>query len=274
MKCAWQELIMILPQWLRATVDAFREAQLQEIRMRVNSPPELILPTGSKWLTNNVNESDLNYVINTASRYSPWSAATISQGFISAPGGHRIGICGESVIKDGMFSGIRTVRSLCIRIARDITGLLDKYSNTWKSTLIIGAPGWGKTTLLRDLIRILSSENSVCVVDERQELFPSGFAIGKKTDILCGCPKQQGIEIVLKTMGPQIIAVDEITSAGDCEALLQAYGCGVRLLATAHAADMHDLQCRCVYAPLMQMRIFDTFLILHPDKTFHMEVLK
>ena len=90
-------------------------------------------------------------------------------------------------------------------------------------------------------------------------------------DILLGCPKCQGIETVLRTMGPDCIAVDEITAQEDCQALIHAAGCGVRLIATAHAAGMSDFRRRNVYAPLRESRIFDTFLILEQDKSFHLE---
>lgn len=270
MTCAWKELLGILPQWV-GTQAAPHEMTLQEIRLRIDRPPEFVLRNGCQWGTGRVTPDDLNYCINAASRYSPWSAATLSHGYLTAPGGHRIGVCGEAVIKDGTFTGIRYARSLCIRIARDFPGLSDKVVFSGQTLLILGAPGWGKTTLLRDMARRVASVQTVAVVDERQELFPAGFQEGKRMDILFGCPKRQGIETVLKTMTPDCIAVDEITSADDCTAIAEAYGCGVRLIATAHAAGMADFRRRCVYAPLLEQNIFDDFLILHSDKSFHME---
>lgn len=270
MICAWKELLSILPQWLRCQVAAYEEG-LQELRMRLGSPPELVLGASSKWLTGTVAQEDLNFCVNAASRYSPWAAATVSQGYITAPGGHRIGICGEAIVKDGALTGIRTVRSLCIRVARDFPGLSRRVHFRGQAMLILGAPGWGKTTMLRDISRAVAENDSVAVVDERQELFPPGFPAGKRMDILCGCSKSQGIETVLRTMGPECIAVDEITAQEDCQALLHASGCGVRLIATAHAAGMSDFRRRSVYAPLRENRIFDTFLILDRDKSFHLE---
>lgn len=270
MICPWKELLSILPQWLQKQLSAYGE-DLQEIRLRRGRAPELILGRGSKWLTGTVTQDDLNFCVNTASRYSPWSAATVSQGYITAPGGHRIGLCGEAVVKDGQLAGIRTLQSLCIRVARDFPGLARRIFFRGQALLILGAPGWGKTTLLRDICRTLAEEETVAVVDERQELFPQGFPTGKRMDILYGCPKGQGIETVLRTMGPNCIAVDEITAAEDCQALIHAFGCGVRLIATAHAAGMSDFRRRSVYAPLRESHIFDTFLILDKDKSFHLE---
>lgn len=270
MICLWKELLSILPQWLRGQLSPY-EGNLQEIRLRCSCPPELILGTGSKWLSGTVAQDDLNYCVNASSRYSPWAASTVSQGYITAPGGHRVGICGEAVIKDGQMAGIRRIHSLCIRVARDYPGLARRIHFRGQAMLILGAPGWGKTTLLRDLSRAVAEEETVAVVDERQELFPPGFSAGKRMDILYGCPKGQGIESVLRTMGPDCIAVDEITAPEDCQALIHASGCGVRLIATAHAAGMSDFRRRSVYSALRDSRIFDTFLILEKDKSFHLE---
>lgn len=272
MICPWKELLSILPLGLRSQVSAY-EDELQELRLRYGCPPELVLHRNRKWLSGSVTQDDLNFCVNAASRYSPWAATTISQGYITAPGGHRVGICGEAVIRDGQFAGIRSVGSLCIRVARDFPGLAQSVHFRGSAMLILGAPGWGKTTLLRDISRKLAQEHTVAVVDERQELFPPGFPPGKRMDILYGCPKREGIETVLRTMGPEIIAVDEITAPEDCKALLHASGCGVRLIATAHAAGMDDFRRRQVYAPLRESRLFDTFLILQRDKSFRLEEL-
>ena len=270
MICAWKELLSILPQQLRLELDGFDQTLL-ELRLRLNAPAELVLGQGSRWLERKVTQEDIQFVLNAASRYSPWAASTVSQGFLTAPGGHRIGICGEAVIKDGVLSGIRSPRSLCIRVARDFPGLSQGLKLQGQSLLILGAPGWGKTTLLRDLCRELGKTDTIAVVDERQELFPPGFPTGRRMDILYGCPKEQGIPMVLRTMGPSYIAVDEITAPADCQALIQAWGCGVGLVATAHAAGIGDFRRRRVYAPLLELGIFQQFLVLHQDKTYHLE---
>ena len=209
--------------------------------------------------------------INAASRYSPWAAATTAQGYLTAPGGHRIGLCGEVVCKDGIVTGIREISSLCIRVARDFPGIAKRAADATGSILILGAPGWGKTTLLRDLIRQIGEKQCVSVVDERGELFPEGLERGKKTDVLTGCPKSPGIDMVLRTMGPDCIAVDEITAEADARALLRAANCGVRLLATAHGTSAADLRRRSVYRPLAESGVFQTLLILRQDKSFRAE---
>lgn len=265
----------ILPPWLRQQGDKLEPEPVQEIRLRLDRPPEFVV--GGKQIFGNriVIRDDLNYCINTASRYSPWNASTISSGYLTAPGGHRIGICGDAVMKDGILTGIREVTSLCIRVARNFPGIAGKAAEEADSILIIGPPGWGKTTLLRDLICQISDRgNHIAVVDERGEIFPAGFPRGIFTDVLCGCGKGQGIDMVLRTMGPRYIAVDEITSERDCEGLLRAGWCGVRLLATAHAASVQDLRCRAVYRPLTESRLFSTVLVMNRDKSWRKERLE
>ena len=277
MRCAWQELLSVLPTWLRPQMDRLQKDQPQEVRLRLDAPPEVVLHRKTVWLDRNVSRDDLSFTLNAASRYSPWNAATAAQGYLTAPGGHRIGICGDAVIRDGAMTGIREPRSLCIRVARDIPGIAAAAAGEQGSILIIGAPGWGKTTLLRDLIRQLSDRGiHTAVVDERGELFPPGsnFPPGKCTDILTGCGKSEGIEALLRTMGPQCIAVDEITAKSDCDALLRAGWCGVRLLATAHAASLGDLRGREVYRPLVEHGIFSTVLVMGPDKSWRPERMK
>lgn len=268
MTCAWQELLAILPPWLGKEVDRLGRVSLQELRLRLNQPPELICRGERLWLTREVNQEEINFVINTASRYSPWAAQSAAEGYITAPGGHRIGLCGDAVVQQGQMTGIRRLTSVNIRVARDFPGIAEKYREYKGSILIIGPPGSGKTTLLRDLIRQRSERETVAVVDERGELFPNGhFQRGKSMDVLTGCPKEAGIERLLRTMGPETIAVDEITAESDCLGLLRAEGCGVRMLATAHAGHMDDLKKRTTYKTLLEHKIFDHVLILSRDKS-------
>lgn len=271
MTCAWKELLSILPSRFRQEVDDLGRESLQELRLRRFEPPEMVLSTGSHWLTECVREEDLEYVVNAASRYSPWMAQSSALGYITAPGGHRIGICGEAICKNNAMEGIRQIQSLCIRVARDFPGIAKMLATNSKSILILGPPGSGKTTLLRDLIRQLSEREIVCVVDERMEVFPQGFRRGKRIDILSGCPKYIGIEQLLRTMGPHWIAVDEITANRDCIALEEAVNCGVRLLATAHAGSVADFKHRSTYARLAACRAFETAVVLNKNKSYHVE---
>lgn len=275
MKCEWDKLLAILPGSIRQDVDRLGKTGLQELRIRQGRPVQLVMAESNTFLREIGTTDQMNAIINTASRYSPWTAETIASGFLTAPGGHRIGICGEGIVRGGEVTGIRNPTSLCIRVARDFPGFAGNAAHFHGNVLILGPPGAGKTTLLRDLIRQTSNsgKGSVAVVDERAELFPIGssFEPGMWTDILTGCGKPRGVDMVLKTMGPAVIAVDEITSEADCEAVRQALWCGVRILATAHASGKQDLLKRGVYRKLTEPGLFDTLLTLRQDKSWIVE---
>ncbi len=271
MICAWKELLAILPIHLRQDVDRYGKDKAQELRLRKGKPPSLVLFDRTISLDRAVTSDDLNFVVNAACQYSPWTADSAAAGYLTAPGGHRIGICGEVVIKGGNMSGFRSVASLNIRIARDYPGISSSLAGIGGNLLIMGRPGSGKTTLLRDLIRQRSLRETVAVVDERGELFPKGLPNGEATDILTGCQKPHGIDILLRTMNPDTVAVDEITAAADCDALIQAGWCGVGLLATVHATSVQDLKSRRVYRPILESGLFDTLVILRKDKSFRTE---
>ncbi len=274
MNCAWKELMAILPPKLRTQIGQTYSDSLQEIRLRIGSPPELVTASGIHFLSGSTSADEISFIVNAASRYSPWSASSMSRGYITAQGGHRIGICGDAVIDNGIMKGFQTIRYLCIRIARDFEGISGPIGTPSGSILILGAPGWGKTTLLRDLIRSISKSKHISVVDERGELFPPGFSTGMHTDILSNCPKSIGIEMVLRTMGPDYIAVDEVTAQSDCEALLDAAHCGVDLLATVHAGSVQDLINRKLYQNLLNAKVFSTYVIMFRDKSWKVERIR
>ena len=272
MKTLHDQLRTILPQRIRPMLPAKEIGNLTEIRMRIGQPMMLTYLQRQASVGEPITTEDLSFVVNTACRYSPWNASSIHQGYLTAPGGHRIGLCGEAA-GDGM----RTVTSLCIRVAKDLHGISGRIP-VQDSILILGVPGSGKTTLLRDYIRRISGSpmGSVCVVDERGEIFPfSGgkmcFDPGNGTDVMTGRSKAEGIDCVIRAMGPKWIAVDEITRPADCDALVQALWCGVKVVATAHAASVRDLFSRPVYRPIVDSGVFSTAVVLHTDKSYHLE---
>ena len=278
MRCHWQELINLLPGWLKEPVDRLGKENMQELRLRVNLPPEIKTLSGTKTLDRLVTKTDIEFCLNMATRYSPWTASCITEGFVTAVGGHRIGICGDCVNDGNKFKNIGSVTSLCIRVAREYSDISGSLYHNKGSFIIIGSPGSGKTTLLRDLIRKISNHENeaVAVVDERRELFPNLagkflFDRGKCTDVLSGCKKGIGLEMAIRTMSPTVVAVDEITDPIDCNALCRASHCGVRLLATAHAGCREEFYTRPIYQPLLEHSVFDRLIIMQPDKSWQEE---
>jgi stage III sporulation protein AA len=256
-------------------VDRLGKDTLQELRLRKDMPVQLVCRDGLRQLAICTTIEMMDFVVNMACKYSPWSAASQANGYLTAPGGHRIGLCGEAFQRPGSMIGIQHVSSLCIRVARDFPGIGARAMKLHGNLLILGPPGSGKTTLLRDVIRNISNtcDGSVAVVDERCEIFPpqAGFDKGIKTDVLSGCPKALGVDMVLRSMGPGCIALDEITADGDCAALEDAAWCGVRLVATAHACGKQDLFGRKSYQRLVSSGLFDTLLILDKEKNWTIE---
>ncbi len=285
MNCCWRELLELLPPWLRESIGSEMQAHVpREIRLHLGQMVQVVTQQGEWYPTcRRVGKEDLEHILNIASRFSAYAAQSVAQGYITGRGGHRIGLCGECVVQDGVVTGIKELRSLCIRVARDIPGLADGLLSSLAdgSVLILGPPGSGKTTLLRDLIRQISDgrQEQIGVIDQRSELFPvtpDGFYFntGGRTDVLTGAGKAAGIELLLRSMGPKWIALDEISAMDDCTALEQCGYCGVRFLATAHAWTPDDLKRRPVYRRLLKTGMFKTAIWLKDDQTYTIERLE
>lgn len=279
-------------QALRICPNALREAiersslcdNLEEVRFRCGTAIRLYANRKETELPRClVTKEMLQSILSAATEHSLYAVQnTMRQGFITLSGGHRLGLCGTAVERDGEVTTLRDISSMNLRIARQHRGCADGSADfLWthpRSSLIIGAPASGKTTLLRDLLRQLSDRFlwRICVVDERLELaccvggMPQ-FQIGAHTDVLSGVGKEKGIEMLLRTMNPQWIALDEITAEADVEAILRASYCGVRFLATAHAVSREELQRRPVYRSLMQARVFENLITVLPNRKVRME---
>lgn len=279
--------VKILPENLRRealSIGEEKAGEAEEIHIRIGRGLMLRMPDGHEEMINKngqtVMPNDLVRLVENATNTSLHShIETIKKGFIAIRGGHRLGICGSTVIRDNEILTIKNFSSANLRIAKEKQGIADEISEfvvdhagCVRSTLIISPPGAGKTTLLRDLIRKLSdSGRRMGVVDERGEIggtyigIPQ-FDLGKCTDILDNCPKGKGMENIIRVMSPDVIAVDEITSAEDIDAIENAMYCGVKIIATAHAQSAEDLRMRPVYARLMETGIFENIIRIENDR--------
>lgn len=268
----YRGLLDVLP----ARYQALDFAKISELRLRLGKPPAVTLGGQERRLSGQVRAQELEEILQRATGRSAYACMqTLRQGFVTLPGGHRIGVCGSAVEKDGQMTGFSAISSLCIRVAHDVyiapEGLLAHLRD---SALIIGAPGCGKTTLLRACIRALSGAgNNVCVADARGELAgawrgTAQFDLGVQTDVLTGTEKSEGMLLLLRVMSPAWIAVDEITAERDVCAMEQISYCGVKLLATAHAADLAELSRRPLYRRLCALAIFQKIFILDADRHF------
>lgn len=277
-----RQALQYLPQEVRQAIMQLPTVEkLEEIRLRRGQAIACLSQGAEERLPIVTREELISEVVDIASERSGYAVQEmLKKGFLALGGGHRLGVCGTGVYQRGELQTLRDISSLNLRIARQIRGAADSVADRlWllpQSSLIIGAPACGKTTLLRDLIRQMSERFGfrIGVVDERMEL--SGgleFDLGSRTDVLSGVRKETAIEMLLRSMNPEWIALDEITAFEDVEAMLRASYCGVRFLATAHASDVHELRARPVYRRLLSSGLFSNLIVIGKRRSIHMEVL-
>ncbi len=276
----YAEATKLLPlRWQRPALhlSAERQGLAEEFRLRAGRPLTVLLPEGEVSLGEGdsvISPADLEQMCDRITGYSRYaSIETLRQGFLTAEGGFRVGVCGTVVINDGVNTNLRNISSMAVRISRQRLGVAEEVfprafpDGTPVNTLILSPPGLGKTTLLRDMIRLMSdgypgfAPCRVAVVDERGEIavMQQGMPqmdVGRHTDVLDGCPKALAIPVLMRSCNPQVIAVDEITAQEDLRAMAAAANCGVAMLATIHAADRGDLQAKPLFRELLDMNVF------------------
>ncbi len=263
-----------------------------EIRLRAGKPVLLFGKYGYLFLKKNGETSSIydescyignpeiiSEAFNRLCCYSVYShLESIVNGYITFQGGHRAGITGTAVVnQNGDITSVRDISSLNIRIARQIKGAADKITeligNEKDSVLIAGPPSSGKTTVLRDYVRQLSQRmNKICLIDERQEIAcMSGIIcqhdVGVNTDVLNNYPKDKGIMIALKTMSPDIIALDEIGNKEEINGIVKGVNSGVRFIATVHASDYSDLLRRIQVKDILDTGAFSKIVLLKNSLT-------
>ncbi len=276
-----QNVVRAVPESKRATI--------QEIRLRLNRPLTLtdgstaLFPDTSGRIMYSPGERSAmvtqRHIYDTFRRlcgYSVYSVENeIRSGFITARGGHRVGLCGTAVCADGKITAVSDIASLNIRISRQIIGaakeLLSALYPLKGGVLIAGAPASGKTTILRDIARCLSSGEScrimrTVVIDERGEIAGTCHGIPSNDlglcDILNGYPKGEGIVQAVRALSPQVIVCDEIGDADDLQNVSRGFNAGAFMIASVHASSYEEL-CRRSFAPFLKTcGAFRTVVIL------------
>ena len=274
---------------------------VQEIRLRCGQPLIFILNGVEQFMQKNgslsqnrenafiVELEEIRETMEYISNYSMYAfEEELRQGFITVAGGHRVGICGKAVMENGALKTIKYISFINIRIAHEVKGCslpileyLYQKDDRIYNTLVISPPMHGKTTLLRDMVRNVSNgiyENdiwkhkgiTVGLADERSEIAASYLGvpqneIGIRTDVMDAMPKTYGIMMLIRTMSPKVVAVDEIGSPEDVAAILYGINCGCSFLATIHGESIEDIVKKQSLQPLIQERIFQRYLLLKKD---------
>ncbi len=253
---------------------------LQEIRLRAGCPVILLYRGKEKILPIKMTEEGIRETIDYVSNYSLYAYENeLKQGFITVEGGHRVGMAGQVLIENGKVKNLKQISSLNVRVSHEIVGAADKLfpyitrNKQMYHTLIISPPRCGKTTILRDLIRQISDGNewvkgcTVGVVDERSELagcyqgIPQNH-MGIRTDVLDGCPKADGMLMLIRSMSPQVVAVDEIGAPEDIQAIQYAMHCGCKMIATVHGESMDEIRKKPLFEQMMRQQCFERYVLL------------
>lgn len=261
-------------QLIQNNIEQFEMNELEEIRIRVSKPIILKLANREKIINYKVSTQDILKILENITENSLYSyQKQICSGYISLKGGHRVGITGNVVMEDEKVININYIYSLNFRIAKQVLGVADYIkekvieNNNIYNTLIVSPPGAGKTTILRDLIRQISKNKTIGVVDERGEIAamyknePQND-MGLKVDILSNVSKDIGIRMLVRSMAPDIICADEIGTKNDVEAIKYAVTSGVKGIFTAHGNNIESIKNSPILKELIEIKLIDRIIFL------------
>ena len=284
---ATKDLFEILPKTIRSKLEQVDNLQqLEEIRIKVNKPLFIHIGSREEIWDYIATPEDIKYIMQRISNYSIYAFEDeIRQGYITIKGGHRVGLCGICVIENNSIKTIKDISSINIRACKEIIGCADKVmsyiidDNLVHNTIIISPPKCGKTTLLRDISRIISQGDknknfhgkNVSIIDERSEIAGSfkgipQMDVGIRSDVLDNCPKSQGIMMAIRSMSPDVIVCDEIGTQKDMESILMALNSGINLITTIHGFGIEDLYKRLVFKDIVENYVFTRGIVLSNKK--------
>ena len=258
-----------------------QKEELEEIRIRISRPIEITLKGAPRFLSYIIRQEDAFHLMNKISQFSIYTLEEeLKRGYITVSGGHRIGLAGKVILEEGKVKAIRDIASFNIRIAKEKIGIAEKitpfiYKDSWMHTMIIGPPQTGKTTLLRDIARIISTGKlekgiqayKVGIVDERSEIagcvngIPQ-MSFGHRLDVLDSCPKAEGMMMMIRSMSPDVLVVDEIGRKEDAEAIKEAVHAGIKLIMTTHGSSLDEVKNRPSLKTIIDQNIFQRFIVL------------
>ena len=283
-----KRILNVLPRSVRILIqkEELQYTFLQEIKLRVGQPLMLIyrggelIPGRRQGRPYQVTKEDIRELLEYVSNYSLYAyEQEMRQGFITIEGGHRIGMTGQAIIEDGRVKNLKYISSVNIRMSHEVLGCADRIfpyitgNKRLYHTLIVSPPRCGKTTLLRDIVRQVSGGNpylkgmSVGVVDERSEIGGCYMGVaqnhlGMRTDVLDACPKAEGMIMLIRSMGPEVIAADEIGTAEDVHAIEYAMHCGCKMLVTVHGQSMEELKKKPMFGEMIAKKRFERYIVL------------
>ncbi len=277
-------ILKCLPTQLAKLILEHNIQKLEEIRIRANKPVILKLGQVEIVLNYTITTNEIIGILQNICNNSIYTYQNqICNGFITLPGGNRVGIAGNVVIKDGQVSNISYIYSLNFRISHQINGasdnilkyVLDTENNTIFNTLIVSPPGAGKTTIIRDLAKRISNGINeinfrgldVSIIDERGEIaaMTKGIIfndVGIRTDVLDNVPKSIGIRMAVRSMAPKVIIADEIGNKDDVNIINYAICSGVKCIFTAHGSDMEDLLKNNEINKIINLQLFSKIIFL------------